>query len=85
MTAQSPASEACETCRYWKRGETYRIDPYGSTPPRIAWSANIDSKYQMQHGQCRIVAPWRSDGCFPTTYEFQGCGEYAERTNHEHR
>lgn len=72
--------ERCETCRWWARGSTYTSEPYGNTPARVGWSAAAGTgQYLQQHGQCRIVAPWRSNGEFPETWEFQGCGEWQEK------
>ena len=66
----------CETCRFWARGSIYFINPYGNTPRRAAWTTQQDVGYAQQAGECRIVAPHHSDGGFPGTYEFQGCGEH---------
>ena len=68
--------ERCETCKFWERGSTYRIAPYGHQPERVAWTAAATGKYQIQEGECRIAAPYRCGGNFPITYEFQGCGEH---------
>jgi len=69
--------ETCETCRWWARGSAYTQERYGHTPERVAWSAVADGNFRHQSGECRIVAPYRCGGYFPTTYEFQGCGEYS--------
>lgn len=61
----------CETCLHWQRGESYLIEAYGNIPAKWAWTA-----HNVQTGECRIVAPWRVGGFFPTTYEFQGCNEH---------
>lgn len=75
-TERERVMERCETCKFWERGSTYRIAPYGHQPERVAWTAAATGKYQIQEGECRIVAPYRCGGNFPITYEFQGCGEH---------
>jgi len=69
----------CETCRWWARGSTYEQEPYGYKPRRIQWSAVQTGEYMHQSGECRIVAPYRCGGYFPTTFEFQGCGEHQQK------
>lgn len=68
--------ERCENCRWWERGATYTQKAYGHIPDRIAWSAIQTGEYKHQSGECRIVPPWKCGGYFPTTYEFQGCGDF---------
>lgn len=70
-------SPTCENCRWWKRGSLYFMEPYGSTPRRAAWSLHQSGKFSQQEGECRIVAPYRSGGSFPFTFEFQSCGEHS--------
>lgn len=68
----------CETCRFWERGAMYTQERYGNTPERLAWSTIATAGQLEQSGQCRIAAPWRSNGFFPITYEFNGCGEHQQ-------
>lgn len=68
--------DTCETCRWWARGRAYTQERFGDIPERVAWSAVQTGKYTTQDGECRIAAPYRCGGYFPTTYEFQGCGEH---------
>ena len=69
----------CQTCKWWQRGSMYFTEPYGGTPRRVGWSASTTHPpHKQQEGECRIVAPHHSNGTFPVTYEFQGCGQHEE-------